>query len=216
MILIATVEPDSLGKCSRALKGNGTVVSPSEPDEICDTVAYLMPSLLLMDVSLIDPGQFHYLARIKLLSPRTRILMRNVAIDDHLELELFTYGVRGCCPPDASEDQIGKAAFALVQGEYWIRRGLASRILDTQLNSKHNERSKLSESAKVPTNLTARESEIARLVGQGNSNKQIARQLEVTERTVKSHLTEVFRKTGVTDRLSLALKMKKASHSSIS
>ena len=53
--------------------------------------------------------------------------------------------------------------------------------------------------------LTPREIEIARLIGQGASNKRIARQLSITERTVKAHLTMIFRKTGVDDRVKLAL-----------
>jgi two-component system NarL family response regulator len=53
--------------------------------------------------------------------------------------------------------------------------------------------------------LTHREREIAALVAHGGSNKQIARRLAITERTVKAHLTEVFRKLGVADRLRLAL-----------
>jgi DNA-binding NarL/FixJ family response regulator len=43
------------------------------------------------------------------------------------------------------------------------------------------------------------------LIGGGESNKQIARRLDITERTVKAHLTEIFRKLGITDRLRLAL-----------
>ena len=57
-------------------------------------------------------------------------------------------------------------------------------------------------------NLTRREYEIATLVGNGESNKQIARRLDITERTVKAHLTEVFRKLDVADRLKLALIVK--------
>ena len=57
-------------------------------------------------------------------------------------------------------------------------------------------------------NLTRRECEIATLVGNGESNKQIARRLDITERTVKAHLTEVFRKLEVADRLKLALMVK--------
>jgi two-component system NarL family response regulator len=57
-------------------------------------------------------------------------------------------------------------------------------------------------------NLTRREYEIATLVGNGESNKQIARRLDITERTVKAHLTEVFRKLDVGDRLKLALIVK--------
>ena len=57
-------------------------------------------------------------------------------------------------------------------------------------------------------NLTRRECEIATLVGNGESNKQIARLLDITERTVKAHLTEVFRKLEIADRLKLALMVK--------
>jgi two-component system NarL family response regulator len=53
--------------------------------------------------------------------------------------------------------------------------------------------------------LTVREQQIAALVGGGGTNKQIARRLAISERTVKAHLTEIFRKLGITDRLKLAL-----------
>jgi two-component system NarL family response regulator len=53
--------------------------------------------------------------------------------------------------------------------------------------------------------LTEREQEIAALVGSGGTNKQIAKQLAISERTVKAHLTEIFRKLGIADRLKLAL-----------
>jgi DNA-binding NarL/FixJ family response regulator len=56
--------------------------------------------------------------------------------------------------------------------------------------------------------LTQREYEIATLVGNGETNKQIARRLDITERTVKAHLTEVFRKLDIADRLKLALIVK--------
>ena len=55
--------------------------------------------------------------------------------------------------------------------------------------------------------LTLREREIAELIGNGESNKQIARQLSITERTVKAHLTGIFRKLGIADRLGLALRV---------
>jgi DNA-binding NarL/FixJ family response regulator len=53
--------------------------------------------------------------------------------------------------------------------------------------------------------LTVREREIAALVGSGGTNKEVAKQLDISERTVKAHLTEIFRKLGIADRLKLAL-----------
>ena len=62
-------------------------------------------------------------------------------------------------------------------------------------------------------NLTRREYQIATLVGRGESNKRIAQQLAITERTVKAHLTEIFRKLRISDRVKLALIMKDAMRS---
>jgi DNA-binding NarL/FixJ family response regulator len=58
---------------------------------------------------------------------------------------------------------------------------------------------------RLPAELSPREQEVLRLVGQGLANKQIARRLAITERTVKSHLTTVFQRIGVTDRVQAAL-----------
>lgn len=216
MILIATTNSELLSRCSQALKGNGTVIAASDPDHLCETVRQVKPVLLLIDFHLIGCERMQSIARIKLASPRTRILALNVFADERMEFELLKCGVRGCCGPDALPEHIGRAAFALVQGEYWIRRSLLSRLVDQHLLSKPESRPAPAQLCIPMQGLTERETEIARLVGQGNNNKQIARMLEITERTVKSHLTEIFRKMGVSDRLSLALKISgTASHASL-
>lgn len=207
MILIATTDSELLSRCSQGLKGNGTVVAASDPDHLCETVRQLKPALLLIDFHLIGCEHLQAIARIKLVSPRTRILALNVFADERTELQLLQCGVRGCCAPEATSEQVGRAAFALVQGEYWIRRSLMSRLVEQQLMVKQEFQPARIGLCSPGHGLTERESEIARLVGQGNNNKQIARMLEITERTVKSHLTEIFRKVGVSDRLSLALKI---------
>lgn len=207
MILIATTDSELLARCNQGLKGNGTVIAAADPDHLCETVRHLKPELLLIDFHLIGCERMHGIARINLASPRTRILALNVFADERRELELLKCGVRGCCAPDVPAEQIGRAAFALVQGEYWIRRSLMSRLVEQQLMARQESRPAPSESAAPKYGLTEREGEIAQLVGQGNNNKQIARMLEITERTVKSHLTEIFRKVGVSDRLSLALRI---------
>lgn len=207
MILIATNDSELLSRCSQGLKGNGTVIAASDPDYLCETVRQLKPALLLIDYHLIGCERLHGIARMQLASPRTRILALNVFADERTEFELLKAGVRGCCASDASPEQIGRAAFALVQGEYWIRRSLMSRLVEQHLTTRQEPQPSPADLCISMQGLTERESQIARLVGQGNNNKQIARMLEITERTVKSHLTEIFRKVGVSDRLSLALRI---------
>jgi DNA-binding NarL/FixJ family response regulator len=207
MILIATTDTELLSRCSQGLRGNGTVIAASDPDHLCETVKQLKPALLLIDFHLVGCERLNVIVRLKLASPRTRILALNVFVDERTELELLKCGVRGCCAPDASPEQVGRAAFAVVQGEYWIRRSLLSRLVDQHLIARQEPQSAPVDRCGPRHGLTEREAEIAHLVAQGNNNKQIARMLEITERTVKSHLTEVFRKVGVNDRLSLALRI---------
>ena len=95
---------------------------------------------------------------------------------------------------------------AIEQGELWIRRSITPRLLDGARPRDESQIKRIS--AGRLADLTQREREIAALIGHGESNKQIARRLAITERTVKAHLTGVFRKLGIADRLKLALQVR--------
>lgn len=95
-------------------------------------------------------------------------------------------------------------AVQLVQGgEIWLGSELILHLIRQAQPSVAEDRPPAADS--LPDTLTQREREIALLVGQGLNNKQIARELDITDRTVKAHLGAVFKKTGVSDRLQLAL-----------
>ena len=109
---------------------------------------------------------------------------------------------------DIEPEQLKNVVEAVQQGELWIRRALSWHLLN-ELVVITQEKNKIKQAVSdLLANLTRREYEIATLVGNGESNKQIARRLDITERTVKAHLTEVFRKLEVADRLKLALIVK--------
>ena len=103
---------------------------------------------------------------------------------------------------DAETAVLRQAVDAVLLGELWIRRGLVPKLVDSLAAEREDVMNGTTGRFAV---LTPREIEIARLIGQGASNKRIARQLSITERTVKAHLTMIFRKTGVEDRVKLAL-----------
>ncbi|HEY6043845.1 MAG TPA: response regulator transcription factor, partial [Nitrosospira sp.] len=109
---------------------------------------------------------------------------------------------------DIEPERLKAVVEAVQQGELWIRRSLSWRLLN-ELVMMTREKNQIKRAVgELLANLTRREYEIATLVGNGESNKQIARRLAITERTVKAHLTEVFRKLEVADRLKLALIVK--------
>jgi DNA-binding NarL/FixJ family response regulator len=139
------------------------------------------------------------------LSPETRIIIFSNTLSDETEWELFKAGVRGCCLKDIDTKVLKNIIAVVRQGELWIRRSLTCSLLD-ELVVISLEKNQIEQAASdLLANLTQREHEIATLVGNGENNKQIAQNLAISERTVKAHLTEVFRKLKIEDRLNLAL-----------
>lgn len=145
-------------------------------------------------------------ALLRRTNPATRLIVFSSEVVDEVEIALFKLGVRGCARRDADPQMLRRMVVAIEEGELWIRRSITPRLLDELAARSHPA---IDASVTVDDQmalLTEREREIVRLIGSGESNKQIARELCITERTVKAHLTGIFRKLGVADRVRLALR----------
>lgn len=130
------------------------------------------------------------------------VVLSNIPNDDEA-LAALGAGAQGYCNAYADPDVLKEVAEVTRRGGLWVGESLLSRLL-SGLSQRLVERP--ADDASGPlARLTTREREIARRVTRGESNKEIARGLEIAERTVKAHLTVVFEKLGVRDRLQLAL-----------
>lgn len=176
-----------------------------EFDALKEVFSRSTPQLLLLDHALPGLDGANGTAHLKRLRPETKIIVSGNSLSDEAEWELFKVGVRGCCRSDIDPQFLKGIVMAVQQGELWIRRTLTYRLLDelkSVATGKHRiYRGQLG----MLDTLTQREYEIAVRAGNGENNKQISESLEITERTVKSHLTEIFRKLGIADRLKLVL-----------
>lgn len=122
--------------------------------------------------------------------------------DDAEAMAALALQVRGYCNSHAGAEVLLKVASVVTQGGLWIGETLMQRLLGVQ------HRIAVPDSAQRPLwrqSLTAREVEVAELVATGMRNKEIARQLAITERTVKAHMGAVLEKLGLHDRMQLAL-----------
>jgi DNA-binding NarL/FixJ family response regulator len=113
--------------------------------------------------------------------------------DEDATSRLRSLSVRGwgVVPPDAPSEELGAAVAAVAQGLTVLPKTLAERLLDEPADAPVEE---LSES------LTARESQVLGLLGGGLSNKMIARELHISEHTVKFHISSLYSKLGVSNR----------------
>jgi len=132
--------------------------------------------------------------------------------DNEEALAMFSAGVRGYCNAHATSANLRQVANAVQAGGLWIGESLMKRLLASTQAAMSRipvAASVIDENAGASEDrlsvLTKRELEVARTVAGGSSNKEIARQLGITERTVKAHVGAVFQKLKVRDRLHLAL-----------
>ncbi len=208
MILLASSSKDDLFHWERGVRGLAPVFLSTNLDALSDELVRVRPQILLLDHGLPTLDGSEGIARLMKLNPETKFIILSRAVTDEIEWELFRIGVRGCCKSDMETSQLKAVVEAVQRGELWIRRSLSWRLLN-ELVVMTREKNQIRRAVgELLSNLTRREYEIATLVGNGESNKQIARRLAITERTVKAHLTEVFRKLEVADRLKLALIVK--------
>jgi DNA-binding NarL/FixJ family response regulator len=207
VILIASSSSDRLARWELGLQGFNVILTARGLDSLREGLVRVEPQVLLLDFDLPGLDGPRGVAGLKNASPKTKIIALSGVVSDEMELALFKAGVRGCCRSDIDPQLIKRIVVAVQLGELWIRRSLTQLLLN-ELGAR------LRDEALAPrvvsgclADLTPREREIAEWISKGENNKQIARRLFITERTVKAHLTGIFRKLGIGGRLSLALRV---------
>jgi DNA-binding NarL/FixJ family response regulator len=145
------------------------------------------------------------LPRVQRLRPEARVIMLTAAPDEQEGIAALKAGARGYCDRDIEPLLLLKAVGVVLEGEVWVGRKLIPHLLDELATAREQERVGSSEPDRRLERVTPRERQIVDLLSAGASNKEIAKRLNVTERTVKAHLTAIFRKLGISGRLQLAL-----------
>ncbi len=149
------------------------------------------------------------------LTPLIRIGLKILVIGKNWpaekQIDLLIAGCYGYCERDAVAEVLPKAVSSVIKGDIWIPRQLISKVIGmlATLSSRGNQANTRYRNKKKNLDLlTQRETDVVKMLGEGLSNKSIASMLNISERTVKAHLTSIFQKLEVEDRLQLALLLK--------
>jgi len=137
-----------------------------------------------------------------------RLVAMSKLPDQQEALLALNAGAKGYCHTLSNADTFKQIAVVISHGGLWIGQELMGRVVSAA--EKALSRDRVSTPAAVLKQLTSREKAVALEVAKGATNKEIARTLNITERTVKAHLGSAFNKLNVRDRLQLVLVMNPA------
>lgn len=144
----------------------------------------------------------------------TRFLVIGSNWPEQKQIDVLVHGAAGYCEESESAELLQHAVDCILKGDVWIRRALVPKVIGVltgrlkSLHAPHLSAEKRDKLQHMADSLSAREIEVANMIRQGENNRSIAAAMDISERTVKAHLSSIFRKLEVDDRLRLAIRLK--------
>jgi two-component system nitrate/nitrite response regulator NarL len=165
-------------------------------------VTDLRPDILLLDLVMPVKGGIETLRDLQQISVPTRALLLAAEVGDSDIVEALQLGARGIVMKQTASELVFKSIRAVMAGQYWVGRECVGELID-RMRERHT--APPVEPRRATFGLTARELEIVSTVVGGYANGEIAEKYSISVKTVKHHLTNIFDKLGVANRLELAL-----------
>jgi DNA-binding NarL/FixJ family response regulator len=158
-----------------------------------ELAAELDPDVILMDLRMPGGGGLDAITELTRRGVRSKVLVLTTWDTDTDTLPAIEAGATGYLLKDAPQDELFNAVRQAADGRTVLSPAVASRLVSAVRTP-------------APSPLAARERQVLELVAKGTSNRDIARELFISEATVKTHLSHIFTKLGVTDRAAAVAK----------
>jgi DNA-binding NarL/FixJ family response regulator len=167
-------------------------------DEAIVAVEQLRPQVVLMDIRLPGRSGIEACREVKSRWPETHVIMLTSYADDELVLEAINAGADGYMLKKVRDSELVENIRAVVCGEAIIDSAVTQKLL-TRVRQAERQMTDLAFQA-----LSEREVEVLALVSEGKTNTQIAKTLNLSEKTVGHHLSTIFEKLNITNRIEAA------------
>ncbi len=148
------------------------------------------PDLILLDLSMPKMSGLSVIKEIKSRFPEVKILTLTIHESDQYVLEAFQSGADGYCLKDASKDELLIAIESVLNGKTYISPGISEGVMVGYLEGK-----KTLKTSTTWDNITQREKDVLKLIGEGYRNKEIADFLNISVKTVEKHRANIMKKT---------------------
>jgi DNA-binding NarL/FixJ family response regulator len=159
--------------------------------------------IILLDLDLGEDSGFDLLPELLAVDNPAQVILLTGLRDPEAHRRAVRLGAVGLVLKEHAVETVLKAIEKVYAGEAWLDRTMIATILRERAHPDETE-APSAEALKIAT-LTERERQVIRLIGEGLKNKDIAERMYITEATVRHHLTSIFNKLGVNDRLELVI-----------
>jgi DNA-binding NarL/FixJ family response regulator len=196
------------------LSGVAVAGQAADGDAAVAVVAATNPQVVLMDLNMPGCDGVTATRRITADHPSTRVVVLTTYADDESIIGALQAGALGYLTKDATRAEIGRAILAAADGQAVLDPGVQRRLLSAATRTAGTPATAPATAGAMPLggpaapsgdpgvdDLTPREAEVLKLIAAGQSNREIARTLYVSEATVKTHVNRIFAKTGSRDRV---------------
>ena len=163
-----------------------------------DVISGLKPDVVLLDITMPELSGIDIIPLIKQESPETKAFMLTASKDETKIFKSLKAGAKGYLTKNTTIIELTKAIKVVNKGQLWIERKLFARYFNGDITSDISREGRQEK-------LTPREQDVLNLLIKGFTNKEIANDLFISEKTVKSHLNKIFKKLNVSQRLGAIL-----------
>ncbi len=168
--------------------------------EALERAASSRPDVIILDLVLGDEDGLSFLPELCQASPTSRVLVLTGVQNPDAHRRAIRRGAMGIVLKEHAADQLLKAIKKVYEGEVWIERSMMGSMIQ-----EFNKPTMIDPEITKIESLTDREREVIALIGEGLKNKQVGERLFISETTVTHHLSSVFSKLEVSDRLELII-----------
>ncbi len=177
------------------LDGDIKVVAQADDGIQClEQIAQADPDVILLDINMPNMNGLETLEKIRQKDKDRKVLILTIHNEVEYLMKAVEIGINGYVLKDSESSVLKKAIFSVYEGESYIEPSLTPIL-----------KNKIIERKAANEVLTKREVEVLKLLAEGLFNKEIAYNLSISEKTVKNHVSNIFRKIGVADRTQAAV-----------
>lgn len=180
------------------LDGDIRVIGEAVDGKDClEKLEKIKPDVLLLDINMPNMNGLEVLKKLRDRRSKVNVLVLTVHNEVEYLMKAVDIGIDGYILKDSESAELKKAIFEIADGETYIQPSLVP-YLNAKRIEKNEDKNKIEE-------LTKREVQVLKLLAVGMYNKEVAEKLKISERTVKNHVSSIFKKLEVSDRTQAAV-----------